>query len=100
MKFPNSKFDIPCGFTNKLLHITLNLSETSGSTLDYVILDAARPSCARPRRAPCTDGAGLLRKEGVVSLFKMATTIESAAAAVGNKKKHLGIPEAVFVVGE
>ncbi|XP_048885187.1 prefoldin subunit 3 [Brienomyrus brachyistius] len=27
----------------------------------------------------------------------MATTIESAAAAVGNKKKHLGIPEAVFV---
>lgn len=29
---------------------------------------------------------------------KMATTIESGNAGAANKKKHLGIPEAIFVV--
>lgn len=33
-----------------------------------------------------------------VSLSKMATTIESGNAGAANKKKHLGIPEAIFVV--
>lgn len=28
----------------------------------------------------------------------MATTIESSSAGAANKKKHLGIPEAIFVV--
>ncbi|XP_028834971.1 prefoldin subunit 3 [Denticeps clupeoides] len=32
-----------------------------------------------------------------MSLFKMATTIESGNAGAANKKKHLGIPAAVFV---
>ncbi|KPP65353.1 prefoldin subunit 3-like [Scleropages formosus] len=41
--------------------------------------------------------ADLVRTEGVVSLFIMATTIESSNAGAANKKKHLGIPEAVFV---
>ncbi|TRY85061.1 hypothetical protein DNTS_016414, partial [Danionella cerebrum] len=38
-----------------------------------------------------------MRQERAVSLSKMAATIESGNAGAANKKKHLGIPEAVFV---
>lgn len=39
-----------------------------------------------------------LKKEGAASFFKMAATIDNSNAAQANRKKHLGIPEAAFVV--
>lgn len=38
------------------------------------------------------------QEEGAECLSKMAATIESGNAGAANKKKHLGIPEAIFVV--
>lgn len=48
--------------------------------------------------APVRKNSVRVRQRGrVVSLSKMATTIESGNAGAANKKKHLGIPEAIFV---